>query len=128
MITADARLREELALCREYRIRHGEFLGWPADDQDKALAYERYDRSVCGGCGTRRDEWDPAAGGDRNAYVAATDTCPGCQVRGDLEHDLRERDMAMSGQFVALLPRAEAERRADEQAQIRARRAGLVSA
>lgn len=127
MITADVGLREELALCREYRIRHSEFLSWPESDQDKALAYERYDRSVCV-CGTRREEWDPEAGGDRNAYVAMTDTCPGCQVRGDLEHDLRERDMAMSGQFVVLLPRAEAKRLADDQARIRASRPGLVSA
>ena len=31
-------------------------------------------------CGTRHDEWDPKAGGDRNAYEPAVTYCRGHEV------------------------------------------------
>lgn len=122
MIVADGRFRAELALCHDWGIPHSRFLSWPDLDQDKALAYADYRASVCQGCGTRAVEWEPERGGDRHAYVASTQTCPGCQVRGDLERQLNDRDMEVSGRYVVLVPRAEAERRQAEAAERRARR------
>jgi hypothetical protein len=122
MIVADARLRSELALCHGWGIPHSRFLSWPELDQDKALAYHAYDLTVCKGCGTREAEWDPASGGDRFAYEAAECSCPGCQVRGDLERRLRDSGVEVSGRYVVLLPRAEAERRRELAAERRARR------
>lgn len=112
MITADAGLREDLAICREYRIAHSAFLAWPDDDQDKARAFWRYEQSLCKGCGTRGDEWDEQAGGHRHAYSAITDECPGCRARGQLENHLRESKGDHSGVRILLLPRAAADERA----------------
>ncbi len=125
MIVADGRFRAELALCHSWGIPHSRFLSWPDLDQDKALAYADYQAGVCQGCGTRQAEWEPEHGGDRHAYVASAHTCPGCQVRGDLERQMRESDIEVSGRYVVLLPREEAERRqAELQARRAARRAG----
>lgn len=123
MIVADVRLRAELALCHERGVPHSKFLSWPELDQDKAIAYAAYKASVCQGCGTREDEWDDTRGGDKHAYEATETTCPGCQVRGDLERQLRDSGMEVSGRYVVLIPRAEAERRREEVAERRARRA-----
>ncbi len=122
MIVADGRLRAELALCHSWGVPHSRFLSWPPLDQDKAVAYADYAASVCQGCGTRETEWDEAAGGDRHAYEATAETCPGCQTRGDLERQLRDQGMEVSGRYVVLIPRAEAERRHAEAADRRARR------
>ncbi len=121
MIVADARFRAELALCHDSGIPHGRFLAWSELDQDKALAYAAYKASVCQGCGTREAEWD----GDRYAYEAAETTCPGCQVRGDLERRARDSGVEVSGRYVVLIPRVEAERRREEAAERRARRAAV---
>jgi hypothetical protein len=121
MIAADSRFRGEMALCNGWGMRHSEFLSWPELDQDKAVAYAAYAASVCQGCGTRPEEWEPEHAGDRHAYEASVLTCPGCQVRGDLERELREGDEA-SGRYVVLIPRVEAERGRAERAARRARR------
>ena len=123
MIVADGRLRAELALCHDWGIPHSRFLGWPEIDQDKALAYADYHAGVCKGCGTRAEEWEPERGGDRHAYVASTMTCPGCQVRGDLERQLADSGYEVSGRYVVLLPKADAERRAAARDALRALRA-----
>ncbi|MFC3986785.1 hypothetical protein ACFYY8_33560 [Streptosporangium sp. NPDC001559] len=70
----------ELAVCAAYRIRHSEFLGWDADDRDKAIWQYIRERQACRDCGTRPDEWDPKRGGDRNAYLAERELCRGCEV------------------------------------------------
>lgn len=127
MIVADARFRQELALCDRWGIGHSQFLSLPDLDQDKALAFATYAASVCPGCGTRADEWEPGAGGDLAAYAADVRTCPGCQVRGDLERDLREGAVEASGRYVVLVPRVEAERDAAEAAERRARRAAAMA-
>lgn len=126
MIAADVGLREDLAICHHYRIPHSAFLSWNDDDQDKARAFWRFDRSVCTGCGTRPDEWDPAAGGDRRAYSADVIVCPGCQLRGDLQRDLQQQDTEQAGQAIVLLPRVEVERREAELAARRAARAAAL--
>ncbi len=127
MIVADARFRSELALCHDRGIPHSRFLSWAELDQDKALAYAAYKASVCQGCGTRAAEWEPEKGGDKHAYAAATSTCPGCQVRGDLERHLSDSGLEVSGRYVVLLPRAEAERRSEQAAERRARREAVTA-
>lgn len=124
MIVADVRLRDELALCHTWGIPHSRFLSWPELDQDKALAYAAYDRAVCKGCGTREEEWDENQGGHRDAYAPRVYICPGCQVRGDLEHDLAEQERERAGQYIVLIPREQAERQAAELAARRAVRGG----
>lgn len=70
-------------------IPHSTFLSWDVDDQDKALAWQVELASGCPSCGTRADEWDPAVGGSRTAYVADVSRCVGCEVLGIAERDLR---------------------------------------
>jgi hypothetical protein len=57
-------------------IPHSVFLGWDHLDQDKAIAWTLEQRKICGGCGTRKSEWDS----DRNAYIGHIEVCPGCEV------------------------------------------------
>ena len=128
MIRADPRLREELRICHQMGLPHSRFLAWDELDQDKALAYAEYERAVCPGCGTRMEEWDPEQGGDRFAYAADVHTCPGCQTRGDLEHELSERDVQVSGRHVVLIPRTVAEEQRREADRRRAARMALVGA
>lgn len=125
MIAADVRLRDELALCHKHGIPHGDFLAWPELDQDKAIAYQAFERSICKGCGTRPDEWDPAKGGDRHAYRADVIVCPGCQSTGDLGRELRGQDTEQAGQQVVLSPRAVYERQEADRVARRAARAAL---
>lgn len=56
-IDADYELREELALCAERNLPHSRFLSWDVADQDKALAFRRFERSLCPRCGSRDDHW-----------------------------------------------------------------------
>lgn len=108
MIGTSPKLREQLACARQFRIPLSSFLSWPDDDQDKALAYERYLAGVCSGCGTHRDDWKA----DRQAYVAEIGSCIGCETvdqgRKQIEANVPE-DQRHSGIFVQLIPRAEAE-------------------
>lgn len=125
MIAADVRLREELALCHGFGIPHSEFLSWRDDDQDKALAYAAFDRSICGGCGTRPAEWEA----DRHAYSAAVHSCPGCRETGAMKRAM-ERAGVEPGEFPVLIPKAEARRRAvaKGEAQAAARAARMAGA
>lgn len=68
-----------MAVCDDYKIAHAVFLGWDADDRDKAIWWHVRKAAACRSCGTRPEEWDPESGGDRRAYVATTYTCRGCQ-------------------------------------------------
>ncbi|WP_098894148.1 hypothetical protein [Streptomyces sp. t99] len=114
-LRADAQLRAELELCDRWGIPHSAFLGagdgtWSAADRAKALAYRELDRQTCPDCGTRGEEWDEEAGGDRFAYIGTTSRCPGCEL---VAH---ERDHVPEGQHgygvkVGLLPRALHEKR-----------------
>lgn len=64
------------------------FLGWSQADRDKAVWQYIRARQTCGGCGTRRDEWDPAKGGHPAAYIAHTERCEGCHQRHQEAKDL----------------------------------------
>ena len=57
------------------------FLGWDSDDRDKAMWHQLRKRERCQGCGTHPDDWDPAAGGHVDAYVAKRVHCKGCQTK-----------------------------------------------
>lgn len=96
-------------MCERFGIPHSRFLGgdgsWSALDREKALAWREWQRWSCGECGTRPDDWDPGRGGHRDAYIADTVRCPGC------ERIAQERDLVPDGRpgygvKVALLPRA----------------------
>lgn len=92
-LTDDDRLRAELELCDRWGIPHSQFRGhgdgtWSDLDRRKALAYRDYTRTVCPQCGTRPTEWDEAAGGDENAYVAVDHRCVGCQLIADKQDDV----------------------------------------
>lgn len=67
-------------MSRLYQLPHSAFLAWSKDDRDKAIWQYVRERQRCRGCGTRPAEWSAEQGGDRNAYVAAVDRCPGCEV------------------------------------------------
>ena len=73
-IWQDSRLLEELSYCVPLGLPHSQFLAWPEDDRDKALAYNREMASVCKGCGTRQSEW----AADADAYIGDFFTCDGC--------------------------------------------------
>jgi hypothetical protein len=45
------------------------------------MAYRRRVKLTCPNCDTRADEWDERVGGDRHAYVAASERCRGCEVK-----------------------------------------------
>lgn len=64
--------------CAPRGIPHSTFLTWDDDDQDKALAWSRLERTTCTRCHTRPEEWDEDRGGSRDAYFVDVHTCPGC--------------------------------------------------
>lgn len=72
----------ELRIARAHRISHSHFLGgapvWTQQDRDKAIWLAAHEGEICRSCGTHPDEWDPAKGGSRNAYVAVLHRCAGC--------------------------------------------------
>lgn len=69
------RLREEMDYCAPLGIPHSRFLSWDELDQDKALAWQREQRKVCPGCGTRAEQWER----DPFALVASARRCRGCE-------------------------------------------------
>lgn len=91
----DARLAAELAYVVPLGIPHSRFLSWSEDDQDKALAWRSLQSQRCSGCGTRADEWDPALGGDRHAYVADLSRCPGCEALDQARRDAPEHELGL---------------------------------
>lgn len=59
-------------------------------------------KETCGGCGTRRSEWDPAMGGGPGAYTAVRGHCPGCaeveRLRGQMKNTVHQ----IPGSYIAL--------------------------
>lgn len=92
-----------MAVCASYGIAHSAFLGWDADDRDKAIWWLLREADRCRRCGTRGEEWNEDAGGDRKAYEARVHVCPGCQVKQSTEDQLRKDDWG-AGTYVALVP------------------------
>ena len=98
----------ELAYCVPLGIPHSEFLSWPADDQDKALAYLAAESEKCRKCRTRAADWDPKQGGSRTAFVADISRCLGCELIQMAERDLKDSPEGdMLGIQIGLVPNDE---------------------
>jgi hypothetical protein len=99
-----------MAYCGPRGLPHSFFLGgphrWTDADRDKALAWAAQERSRCGGCGTRKAEWDEKRGGDRKAYRAEADICPGCEQTERKQHQLTSDEAwkHQRGKRVVLVP------------------------
>ena len=63
-------------------IPHSQFLSWSADDQDKAIAFNRAKAEVCDRCGSRESDWvDPDRPGrllERPPLTPFAHKCHGC--------------------------------------------------
>lgn len=88
-----------MRLCREYRIKHSEFLDWSEEDRAKAIAEYAHNAAICSMCGTAPWEWDEEQGGSKFAYEPVVEICPGCE-RKDWMRDSKENDRA--GSYVSL--------------------------
>jgi len=84
-----------MSLCFEYKIPHGVFLSWPAEDRAKSLAYliERNER--CTMCGTAPWEWE----NNKFAYEPEDHFCRGCY----LKHVANEDRQKLPGTTVELV-------------------------
>jgi hypothetical protein len=52
---------------------------WLPEDLEWAIAHEHTRRaSICGGCGTRRADWEGLGPEDPEPFVPISDRCPGC--------------------------------------------------
>jgi hypothetical protein len=71
-----------MEVAHAYRVPYSQFLEWDQGDRDKAAWMVIREQETCGGCGTRAEEWDPARGGSRAAYLAEESLCPGCAALG----------------------------------------------
>lgn len=73
-------------------------MSWSPDDQDKALAYLRYQSLACPDCGTRQEDWDE----DEDKFLGDLYHCEGCarvaQERENIPDDAK-------GMHVRLLPK-----------------------
>lgn len=67
-----------MAYCGPKGIPLHEFLAWPDESQQAALAWQAHEAHRCPGCGTHRDEWTED-GRPRQAHHFAEEICPGCQ-------------------------------------------------
>lgn len=79
-------------MCVAYKIPHSEFLSWSRSDRDKAIWWHVREQERCGSCGTRKAEWDPEQGGDRLAYTAVKQRCPGCEAQQRAETSISKSD------------------------------------
>lgn len=73
-------------------------------DRGYALAWSRYQRQTCSGCGTRADEWAE----DGDAYISDHTTCEGCARLAEEQANNLDRAQDGSpkpGQHVFLVPR-----------------------
>jgi hypothetical protein len=89
-----------MAVCRQYRIPYGHFLGgpniWTDLDRQMALEYEILVRVKCE-CGTYAHEWEE----DPHAYIAHSWRCPGCEIIAQEQENIPEGE---KGVHVGLLP------------------------
>lgn len=100
-------MRSQLDICERHGISHSHYLGgpqlWTDLDREKVEAYKLWKSEACQKCGTHPDWWDPAKGGDRNAFIATDRRCPGCEVFEEL-HDQVHKGGRARGVQVHLIP------------------------
>lgn len=61
------------------------------------------DGQACPHCGTRAEEWDPAQGGHRRAFLAEVEVCRGCQALAQRKKALSDEQRGR-GHHVVLKP------------------------
>lgn len=93
-----------MAVSHHYKIRHSEFLTWSQSDRDKAIWSLVRERSTCGGCHTRREEWNPKEGGHLAAYAPVLELCHGCRAI-EQERERHGDDGPPAGSHIVLKPR-----------------------
>lgn len=82
------------------------FLGWGKPDRDLAIWQHVRAKDICPSCGTRAEEWDEAAGGDRDAYHAEERRCRGCELIESRRESIRKRAKELGrGIYVTLVRR-----------------------
>lgn len=92
-----------MAYCGPRGIPLSVFLEWDPDDQDAALLWQARESARCPSCRTHPDDWDPDAGGRRDAFHAEIEVCPGC--RGlDAVRDATDPKTTPPGAHVVLRP------------------------
>lgn len=89
----------QLAICSRGPIPHSQLLAWPAEDIDKAMAYELSLREACPRDGTRKEDWFDAEGlpHDPPRFEAKVHVCEACAARARMEIDVRESAKAAAG-------------------------------
>jgi hypothetical protein len=81
----------EMEYCAPLGIPHSQFLRWSTDDQDKAMAYEVYKRTVCHKCGTIPEDWIDHETGrelDDPPFEPVTRYCQGCATMEDAREEI----------------------------------------
>lgn len=91
-----------MSVCEHYRIPHSQLLEWEKPDRDKAIWKYLRRVSTCSGCGTRPEEWNPAEGGHRGAYLATETVCTGCRQIEERQKWLRDQNTPTAGLHVHL--------------------------
>ncbi|MGH3096101.1 MAG: hypothetical protein ACRDMV_08900 [Streptosporangiales bacterium] len=99
-----------MAYCAPLGIPHSVFCSWDADDRAKALAWQARKWQSCAQCGTRPEEWDPAAGGDVQAYTTRRRVCRGCQVMQGARDAIASENDTPRGEYVQLIPNPDVRR------------------
>lgn len=96
--------------CAPRGIPHSEFLSWSSSDRDKAVWWMLRQRETCPRCGTRPDEWTPAKGGHRRAYIAQIRTCEGCVTKLRTEEAPEMKQGRPGANYVTLVVNPEVRR------------------
>lgn len=112
----DPRFAAVTAAAYDMGLPLGEFLRWPAEDQEAAIAEQMYRRSVCR-CGTHPMEWDEYEKERRDGVAGAVPPfaptlreCLGCRdveaYREEVKRHFKDSDghADMDGRYVFLVP------------------------
>lgn len=65
---------------------------WLDEDTEAVLAWFRYEATRCPGCGLRREDWDPALGGDPSRFTVTTETCVPCEEKAVKQEQVSKED------------------------------------
>lgn len=71
-----------MAYCGPRGIALHEFLTWPEESQEAALAWQAHEAKRCRNCGTHKADWIGPNGRPNIAAHWTEEVCPGCQYLG----------------------------------------------
>lgn len=97
--------------CGPRALPHSQFLSWPEDDQDKALAWMIDKQDTCRNCGSYPDEWVEQDENGRFFKVqpppmyARTHSCEGCATIEHAEKGIRASNNGSLGNIRVYLSR-----------------------